>query len=128
MKNIYIIITLSYLSAQMPYDCLFNKVSSLNRSELQSNAIIDIRNGLENELYIGTGDSLGYADITDPLSPIFSIVRDELLPEGGIPALKTYKLNNNKIMIVLSVFKRPFFGQIFPEFKAIGKHLILRSS
>lgn len=102
MKNIYIIITLSYLSAQMPYDCLFNKASSLNRSELQSNAIIDIRNGLENELYIGTGDSLGYADITDPLSPIFSIVRDELLPEGGIPALKTYKLNNNKIMIVLS--------------------------
>ena len=86
----------------MPFDCLFNKTSSLSRSGLRSNAIIDIRYGLENELYIGTGDSLGYADITDPLSPIFSIVRDSLLPEGGIPALKTYKLNNDDMMIVLS--------------------------
>ena len=102
MKKLSIIITISCLSAQMPFDCLFNKTSSLNRSKLQSNAIIDIRYGLDNELYIGTGDSLGYADITDPLSPIFSIVRDTLLPEGGIPALKTYKLNDDDIMIVLS--------------------------
>ena len=102
MKNIYLIITLSYLSAQMPFNCLFNQTNSLNRLGLQSNTIIDIRYGRENELYIGTGDSLGYVDIANPLSPIFSIVRDELLPEGGIPALKTYKLSDDNIMIVLS--------------------------
>ena len=102
MKNICLIIMLSYLSAQMPFDCLFNKKSSLNRSGLQSNAIIDIRNGLENELYIGTGDSLGRADITNPLAPIFETVRDELLPEGGVPALKTYTQDDGSIMIVLS--------------------------
>ena len=102
MKNIFIIISLSLLSAQMPFDCLFNKTLSLNRSSLSSNAIIDIRHGLENELYIGTSDGLGYADITDPLSPIFSMVSDSLLPDGGIPALKTYKLDDGNIMIVLS--------------------------
>ena len=102
MKNIFIIISLSLLSAQMPFDCLFNKMLYLNRSSLQSNAINDIRHGLENELYIGTSDGLGYADITDPPFPIFSMVSDSLLPEGGIPALKTYELDDGNIMIVLS--------------------------
>ena len=86
----------------MPFDCVFNKTSSLNRSGLESNAIIDIRYGLENKLYIGTGNGLGKADITNPLAPIFSIIDDPLLPEGGISALKTYSLNNSNKMIVLS--------------------------
>ena len=102
MKTIYIIITLSYLSAQMPFDCIFNKTNSLNRLELQSNAIIDIRNGLGDTLYIGTGNGLGLADISSPLSPIFSVVNEPLLPEGGIPALKTYTLDDGNKMIILS--------------------------
>ena len=86
----------------MPFDCVFNKTSSLNRVGLESNAIIDIRYGLENKLYIGTGNSLGKADITNPLAPIFSIIDDPLLPEGGAPALKTYTLNDGNKMIVTS--------------------------
>ena len=86
----------------MPFDCIFNKTNSLNRLELQSNAIIDIRNGLGDTLYIGTGNGLGLADISSPLSPIFSVVNEPLLPEGGIPALKTYTLDDGNKMIILS--------------------------
>ena len=101
MKNLCIIITLSSLYAQMPFDCLFNKANSLGRSALQSNAIIDIRLGLGDTLFIGTGYGLGIADVSYPISPIFSIVDEPLLPAGGIPALKTYTLDDDSKMIVL---------------------------
>ncbi|SVD54021.1 uncharacterized protein METZ01_LOCUS406875, partial [marine metagenome] len=58
--------------------------------------------GPDNDLYLGTGDSLGYADITDLLSPVFYTVRDDSLPQGGIPALKTYTINEDSFMVVLS--------------------------
>ena len=102
MKNIYLILVLTYLPAQMPFDCLFNTTNALNRSGLESNVIIDIRYGSGDTLYIGTGNGLGFADVTYPLSPTFTVVNNPLLPEGGIPALKTYTLNNSNKMIVLS--------------------------
>ena len=115
MKIIYLIIILTYLHAQMPFDCVFGKTNLLNRSELQSNAIIDFRKGLEDTLYIGTGNGLGKAVVSNPLSPIFSIIDEcgvsngdnsscdePLLPEGGIPALKTYTLDDDGKMIILS--------------------------
>ena len=93
---------LTYLPAQMPFDCVFNKANSLNRSELKSNAIIDIRLGSGDTFFIGTGNGLGLADVSYPIPPKFSIIDEPLLPEGGIPALKTYTLDDDSKMIVLS--------------------------
>ena len=79
-------------------------LSSLNRSSitLPSNSVVDIREGINGKLYFGTSGGLGYADITNPLSPTFYTVVDSLLPDGGTPALKTYTINENSLMIVLS--------------------------
>ena len=94
---------ITFLSGQIPSDYILNRSTPENLSNgLRSNAVIDIRYGTENSLYIGTGDSLGYADITDPLSPIFYTVEDDSLPEGGVPALKTYSINADSFMVVLS--------------------------
>ena len=98
-----IFLLITFLSGQIPSDYLLNRSTPENLSNgLRSNAVIDIRYGTENALYIGTGDSLGYADITDPLSPIFYTVEDDSLPEGGVPALKTYSINADSFMVVLS--------------------------
>ena len=94
MKSISLIFFVTILIGQLPFDFSFNRATPSNLSEgLRSNAIIDIQLGPDNDLYLGTGDSLGYADITNPLSPIFFTVIDDSLPQGAIPALKTYTIN-----------------------------------
>ena len=103
MNLISFILLISIMFGQLPFNYNLMRSTPEHLSEgLRSNAVIDIRYGTENALYIGTGDSLGYADITDPLSPIFYTVEDDSLPEGGVPALKTYSINADSFMVVLS--------------------------
>jgi len=103
MKSIVLIFFLTVLVGQIPFNYSLNRTAPSNLSEgLKSNSIIDIQLGPDNDLYLGTGDSLGYADITDLLSPVFYTVMDDSLPQGGIPALKTYTINEDSFMVVLS--------------------------
>jgi len=103
MKSVLLIFFLTVLVGQLPFNYSLNRTAPSNLSEgLKSNSIIDIQLGPNDDLYLGTGDSLGYADITDLLSPIFYTVMDDSLPQGGIPALKTYTINEDSFMVVLS--------------------------
>ena len=103
MKFISIIFFITFLIGQLPFDFSLNRATPSNLSEgLRSNAVFDIQLGPDDDLYFGTGDSLGYADITDLLSPVFYTVMDDSLPQGGIPALKTYTINEDSFMVVLS--------------------------
>ena len=83
MKFISIIFFITFLIGQLPFDFSLNRSTPSNLSEgLRSNAVIDIQLGPYNDLYLGTGDSLGYVDITNPLSPVFYTIIDDSLPQG----------------------------------------------
>ena len=78
MKFISIIFFITFLIGQLPFDFSLNRATPSNLSEgLRSNAVFDIQLGPDDDLYFGTGDSLGYADITDLLSPVFYTVMDD---------------------------------------------------
>ena len=67
-----LILFVTVLLGQLPFDFSLNRATPSNISEgLRSNAVFDIQLGPDDDLYLGTGDSLGYADITDLLSPVF---------------------------------------------------------
>ena len=103
MKSILLIFFLTVLVGQIPFNYSLNRTAPSNLSEgLKSNTIIDIQLGPDNDMNLGTGDSLGYVDITNPLSPIFYTVMNDSLPQGGIPSLKTYTINEDSFMVVLS--------------------------
>ena len=103
MKLLFLILFFAKILASMPYDYMLHRLGSSIYSEgLNSNAIIDIRYGENNDLYLGTGDGLGYVDITNSLNPIFYTLVNDSLPNGGISALKTYTINNDSFMVLLS--------------------------
>ena len=103
MNFILPIFIVTVLIGQLPTDFNLNRSNLSNLSlGLSNNAIIDIQLGSNNNLFLGTGDSLGYADITIPLSPSFYTIIDDSLPQGGIPAIKTYTINEDSFMVVLS--------------------------
>jgi hypothetical protein len=95
--------------------CLFSQyvdyfsLNSLSRSssemsaDLPSNSVIDIRYGDENEFYFGTSGGLGYADFTDFNSPHFYTIENDSLPLGGNPAMKTFIIDSERMIVVSGV-------------------------
>ena len=69
--------------------------------DLPSNSVIDIRQGYDGEFYFGTSSGLGYADFSDINNPTFHTVVSDSLPLGGNPAMKTFWMNG-ELMIVVS--------------------------
>ena len=81
MKLLFLILFFAKILASMPYDYMLHRLGpSIHSEGLNSNAIIDIRYGENNDLYLGTGDGLGYVDITNSLNPIFYTVVNDSLP------------------------------------------------
>ena len=73
-----------------------------------SKGILDLRHGSDGSLFAGTGNGLGKIgalpinfSITEIEDNLYKII-DSNLPQGGNPAVKTYPLDNEEMLIFVS--------------------------
>ena len=106
MKNYLVFIFLTFIFTMIPYDFessnIYNSYRDIH-SNLASDAVVDLRLGLNDRIYAGTSGGVSFADYSNIFDMfIFFHFEDNNLPAGGNPSVVIEDLGNGEDMIVAS--------------------------
>ena len=123
-RIIILILSITLLFSQVPSK--YRLIDDFSHGRSTSNgwpgrAIIDLRGGLDNNIFSGTGDGLGkinsnsFENLEELHQSLFE-VNDQNLPAGGNPSLKSYDLDSGEKLIIISgVVSVEFLGDDEPS-------------